>query len=72
MTQAQLPLKPTISWEAGESSVWQCSWCGALVYNTRGPDKPEGPCSVCLWGCPEGAAGWWSQDLPVGPFEGGG
>lgn len=56
-------LAPTISIERGDSSVWQCAQCGALVCHHH-PKKPAGPCSSC-----GSDRGWWGQDLPVGPFR---
>lgn len=64
----QLQLTPAM--EKGESSVWQCAWCGSLAYNTRGAGKPSGPCPVCITeDFAEAAGGWLRQDVPVGPFR---
>jgi hypothetical protein len=62
-------MKSTPALDKGTASVWQCSWCGSLVYTTRGTTKPPGPCAVCpLEDFHPDAAGWWRQSVPVGPF----
>lgn len=56
-----LVLQATISWSAGKSQVDQCSWCGTLVCHDM--ERKLGPCPAC------GTAEWWTQQLPVGPFQ---
>lgn len=59
------PMKPTISWERGDSTVWQHSWCGAVIYIPRVDGKP-GRCPTATCERPDDK--WWPQDLPVSVF----
>ena len=46
------------SLERGTSSLFQCSWCGALLELHEPWPRPTGPCP----GCHHEPAGWWEQD----------
>jgi hypothetical protein len=63
-----LGLSPTPSQLAvGRMTLHQCSQCGLLVSAPDcGPYRADdhlGPCPRCE------RRGWWSEDLPVGPFR---
>lgn len=64
-----IEIRPTISMQAAESFVTQCSWCGLLVC---AEEKVElGDCPACSSSSARPAAyvhSWWRQELPVGPF----
>lgn len=63
------PLRPTISWARGDTTVMQCAWCGTLVAIPR-KVRVLGPCpdpACTKSGNPTGD--WWRQTVPVGPFD---
>lgn len=52
---------------AGGTRLEQCSWCGLLV---AAPDCGHHRRTDPLGACPRcGRSHWWSQTLPVGPFQ---
>lgn len=45
-----LPQRRSPAAARGESTLWDCKWCGALLETLAGderPNRPEGPCPLC-------------------------
>lgn len=63
----ELPLMhPTISYARGDSTVWQHSWCGAVICIPSAQRDAPGRCPAPHCDRPDDS--WWKQDLPVSVF----
>lgn len=56
-----LTIEPTPAMKRGEQTVWQCTWCGAvLVRPSDWADATLHACPVC-----NSTTGWWEQRFPI-------